>query len=368
MSAQRGYNMNMGRRRRIRLNNKGFKRYCNAFPMPRGGRHASLRGWSAFHSGCRFKSCLRHFLRRIFRWSKSEKGASPSGRYFYADPLAAAYMAKHFGIRILDLILDRGPDRRAVQQGKSFFRRPDSPRYPFAGNFCSASDVEGCGLVRDGRGPASRVNGRRRSRFVCLPPLGRPLPGPPRHRKQPRGTCTTRPARDIAAHALRCNRLDGRGGQRSPVAAGPPSARTRHIHQAPARASNVERAKAQAVSGFCSVPQPELAERGRNKAHGLAGVVVHPLSGLASQSTRLYMISPSSRSAAATAVLPPGSKFPVMPGPFDVLSGDASTFTEGHSELDSQIAAYEEPVAEFEAVSHGPRREGAASSANAMSP
>jgi hypothetical protein len=31
--------------------------------------------------------------------SKSEKGASPTFHYFYTDPLAAAWMANHFGMR-----------------------------------------------------------------------------------------------------------------------------------------------------------------------------------------------------------------------------------------------------------------------------
>jgi hypothetical protein len=44
-----------------------------------------------------------------------EKGASPSCRYFYTDPLAAAWMAKYFGIKIMLNDPDRGPELKAEE-------------------------------------------------------------------------------------------------------------------------------------------------------------------------------------------------------------------------------------------------------------
>jgi hypothetical protein len=43
--------------------------------------------------------------------SESKTGASPSCRQFYTDPLAAAWMAKHFGMRFTACWLGPGPQR-----------------------------------------------------------------------------------------------------------------------------------------------------------------------------------------------------------------------------------------------------------------
>jgi hypothetical protein len=46
--------------------------------------------------------------------SESIRGASPSCLYFYTDPLAAAWMAKHFGMKIYAWALDALDDVNAI--------------------------------------------------------------------------------------------------------------------------------------------------------------------------------------------------------------------------------------------------------------